>query len=217
MPKALQSALLSLRDLLITYAPFLALAAAVLFVAYRMLDPTPPKRVVLATGTAQGAYAEFGKRYAEILKGYGITVELRETQGAAENLALLRDPNSGVDIAFVQGGADQDANRQRGSDAGDDRNTGLVSLGSMFYEPVWFFYREEGARRLSHDKRRTLDSFGQLAGWRINIGAPGSGVPVLMNKLIDANKLDRSTFTLLEQSQTPAVVDFLEGRIDALV
>jgi len=217
MPKALQSALLSLRDLLITYAPFLALAAAVLFVAYRMLDPTPPKRVVLATGTAQGAYAEFGKRYAEILAGYGITVELRETQGAAENLALLRDPNSGVDIAFVQGGADQDADRRRGSDGGDDKNSGLVSLGSMFYEPVWFFYREEGARRLSHDKRRTLDSFGQLAGWRINIGAPGSGVPVLMNKLIDANKLDRSTFTLLEQSQTPAVVDFLEGRLDALV
>ena len=28
------------------------------------------------------------------------------TQGAAENLALLRDPDSGVDLAFVQGGAD---------------------------------------------------------------------------------------------------------------
>ena len=103
MTATLRHTLLSFRDLLVTFGPFIVLTVALLAVAYWVLDPTPPKKVVLATGTAQGAYAEFGKRYAQILKGYGITVELRATEGAAENLRLLRDPKSGVDIAFVQG------------------------------------------------------------------------------------------------------------------
>lgn len=237
MPKALQSALLSTRDLLVTYAPFLVLAGIVLYVAYRMLDPNPPRHVVLATGTPQGAYAEFGKRYADLLKAYGITVELRATQGAAENLALLRDPDSGVDIAFVQGGADRDAAPASvaGSKAAADSAAGsnessatqgaantagqhgsaLVSLGSMFYEPVWLFYREASARKLL--KSPTLASLSQLPGWRVDIGAPGSGVPVLMGKLLEANRIDAGALTLQKQSQTPAVVDLLEGRSDALV
>ena len=154
MPKVLQHTLVSMRDLLVTAGPFTLLAAVLLLVAYWMLDPTPPKRVVLATGVDQGAYAEFGKRYAELLKARGIQVELRSTQGAAENLALLRDPQSGVDLAFVQGGAD----REHGPD--EDADAGLESLGSMFYEPVWLFYREDAAQRLL--KAPTLSSLSQL-------------------------------------------------------
>ena len=116
-----------------TALPFVLLALLLLLLAYVLLDPTPPKRVVLATGAPQGAYSEFGKRYATALAKHGITVELRGTQGAAENLALLRDPASGVDLAFVQGGADVE---RRGEDEVD---ASLRSLGSMFYEPVWLF------------------------------------------------------------------------------
>ena len=129
---------------------------------------------MLATGPAQGAYAEFGKRYAELLAAYHIKVELRTTQGSAENLALLRDPNSGVDLAFVQGGAD----RKHGPD--EDPDAGLVSLGSLFYEPVWVFYREDAARRLLGDQ--PFESLAQVPGWRLNIGPPGSGIAVLMER-----------------------------------
>ena len=107
MPDSLRQTLLSIRDLLATVGPFVLLALALLVPAYYVLDPTPPKKVVLATGSEQGAYHAFGKRYQAILKTYGIQVELRNTQGAAENLALLRDPSSGVQLAFVQGGADE--------------------------------------------------------------------------------------------------------------
>lgn len=123
-----------------TALPFVLLALGLLALAYWWLQPTPPKRVVLATGVAQGAYSEFGKRYAERLAAHGIHVELRATQGAAENLALLRDPHSGIDLAFVQGGADAARDTSQGADAG------LASLGSMFYEPVWLFYRADSAR-----------------------------------------------------------------------
>ena len=192
-----------------TALPFVALAALLLLLAYLWLDPNPPKRVVLATGVDQGAYSEFGKRYAERLARHGIVVELRPTQGAAENLALLRDPGSGVELAFAQGGADIDRHGDENADAG------LNSLGSMFYEPVWLFYRAESAQKLLKAPR--LERLAQLAGWRVNIGAPGSGVPNLAQRLLDANRIDAATITLLQQPQTPAVVDLLEGRLDAIV
>ncbi|KNZ33038.1 MAG: C4-dicarboxylate ABC transporter substrate-binding protein [Methylibium sp. NZG] len=212
MPKVLRHTLLSARDLLVTAGPFALITLVLLVLAYLVLDPAPPKRVVLATGPDQGAYAEFGKRYADVLKSHGITVELRATQGTAENLALLRDEASLVDIAFVQGGADL----ARGTD--DIANAGLVSLGSLFFEPVWLFYREDSAQRLL--KAPTLDALAQLTnapGWKLNTGAPGSGVPNLMNRLIEANGVDLKSLTLLQQTQTPAVMSLLAGEIDGLV
>ncbi len=209
MPKALQNTLLSLRELAFSAGPFVLLATLLLGLAYWVLQPNPPRRVVLATGVAQGAYAEFGRRYAELLAPHGITVELRPTQGAAENLMLLRDPRSGVDLGFVQGGADRERD---GDDRADD---GLVSLGSVFYEPVWLFYRDDAAQRLLGGK--PLGSLTQLAGWTVNIGAEGSGVPPLVQRLLDANRIAPGMIRLSRQPTTPAVVDLLEGRIDAMV
>ena len=51
MPATLRHTLLSFRDLLATFGPFIVLAAALLVLAYWILDPTPPRKVVLATGT----------------------------------------------------------------------------------------------------------------------------------------------------------------------
>jgi TRAP-type uncharacterized transport system substrate-binding protein len=203
--------LLSFRDLVATAAPFVLVAAALLAIAYVLLDPTPPRQVVLATGQDQGAYAEFGKRYTQLLAENGIEVRLRKTAGAAENIDLLRQPGGDVDIAFVQGGADEER-----AGAADDAGDGeLISLGSLFYEPVWLFYRSDAAERLL--KAPELTSLTQLAGWRVNIGAPGSGVPNLMRRLLDANRIDPARIELVREAQTPAVVGLLDGRIDALV
>ena len=210
MPRVLRDTLISARDLAVTVGPFVLITLVLLGAAYWVLDPAPPNRVVLATGPDQGAYAEFGKRYAELLKQRGITVELRATQGAAENLAQLRDPQSGVDIAFLQGGAGE--LRDGADDSPDD---GLVSLGSLFFEPVWLFYREDAAQRLV--KQPALGALSQLAGWKVNIGEPGSGVPNLVQRLLEANHIDRKTLTLLQQPVTPAVVSFLNGQTDAIV
>ena len=213
MRDQLRVTLLSFRDLIATAAPFVLLAVGLLVFAYWLLDPTPPRQVVLATGQDQGAYAEFGKRYAQILKENGVEVRLRKTAGAAENLALLRQPGGDVDIAFVQGGADEA--RTASSDDSDGDSEGLVSLGSLFYEPVWLFYRADAAERLLQSS--ALTGLPQLAGWRVNIGAPGSGVPNLMAKLLDANHIDPASISLVREAQTPAVVGLLDGRVDAIV
>ena len=203
---------LALRDLALTAGPFVLLALLLLASAYWVLDPSPPRRVVLATGVPQGAYNEFGLRYAALLKKHGITVVLRETQGAADNLALLRDPGSGVDLGFVQGGADLAPALAAGSDSPPEAQ--LESLGSLFYEPVWLFYRQAAARRLVQADR--LTSLQQLAGGTLNIGAAGSGTPPLVERLLAANNIQPGTISLQQQPTTPAVMDLLEGRIDAL-
>ena len=208
MPQALRSFLLQLRELLFTTSPFVLLAAALLAGAYWLLQPNPPRKVVLATGVAQGAYDEFGKRYAAQLARHGITVELRATQGSADNLALLQDEASGVDIAFVQGGTAAPRN------GGEIPTHGLVALGSMFYEPVWLFYREDAAKRLA--AAPSLNQLAQFSGARLNVGAPGSGTPPLMQSLLDANCIAPDALTLLRQPLTPAVVNLLAGDIDAL-
>jgi len=197
----------SWRLVLSTAAPFLGLALLLLALAYWWLDPTPPRRLVMATGVPQGAYSEFGQRYAKLLARHGIRVELRQTQGAAENLALLRDAGSGVDVAFVQGGAAETVQ--------DAAEAGLASLGNMFQEPVWLFYRSDSAERLLRQPQ--LASLSQLAGWRVNIGAPGSGVTVLAKRLLEANRIDPGAIGLSEEPLTPAVVELLEGRIDAVM
>ena len=82
MSKTTRQTLLSLRHLGAFPGPFVVWAVALLVRAYAWLDPTPPKRATLATGPAQSAYAEFGKRYADILTKNGIAVVLPRTEWA---------------------------------------------------------------------------------------------------------------------------------------
>lgn len=205
MSKTIRYTLLSLRDLAVSAGPFLVLAVALLVLAYAWLDPNPPKRVTLATGPAQSAYAEFGKRYAEILARDGITVVLLPSQGSADNLQLLREGKA--DLGFVQGGT---------SEARPEDDTHLESLGSLFVEPVWLFYRK-GALPKSAGAPASLDSLTQLQGLRVNTGTAGSGIPNLMEKLLSSNKIDLSSLKVSTLEQTPATVAFLEGKLDAIV
>ncbi len=265
MPKTIRYTLLSLRDLAVSAGPFVFLAIALLVLAYWWLDPNPPKRVTLATGPAQSAYEEFGKRYAKALAVEGIEVVQVASEGSAANLQLLRDGK--VDLGFVQGGT---------SDYTEADEEKLASLGSLFVEPLWLFYREESARKViatatersdgpprassapipdergsAPPKAReatnvgakrsdgpprassapsggsavreatsvgaTLSALSQLQGLRINMGSPGSGVPSLMNKLLESNRIDPSTLKVSTLTQTPATVAFLGGELDAIV
>ena len=200
MPKTIRYTLLSLRDLAISAGPFIALTVALLVLAYVWLDPNPPKRVTLATGPAQSAYEEFGKRYARLLAKEGIEVVLLPSEGSAANLQLLRDGKA--DLGFVQGGSNE---------AGAEGDVPLESLGSLFLEPIWLFYREAAT------PHSTLAFLTQLKGLRVNVGTPGSGVPNLMAKLLESNRIAPQSLKLSQLEQTPATVAFLNGKLDAIV
>lgn len=202
------SRLLPLREWLWSSAPVLLLALALLWGAYLWLNPVPPQRVTLATGPERSAYAAFGERYARALAAEGITVDLLPSEGSRDNLRLLREGKA--DFAFVQGGSDP---RASGYAAADDE--ALLSLGSLFVEPIWLFYREDAARSRSADGH--LAALTELAGLRVNVGTEGSGVPALMAQLFALNHLEASRLTLSYLPQTPATVAFLDGTLDALV
>lgn len=201
---------LSLRDLIPATTPVILIALLLIAGAFWLLDPTPPKRLVLATGAGQSAYEVLGRRYRDALAPFGIEVELRASAGSAENLALLRSPASEVDVAFVQGGTYRPPPGEH-----EPEDLGLVSLGSLFYEPVWLFYRQDSAKRLL--KKPRLESFTELKGWRMNAGAPGSGVKVLAEELLELNALSPQELQLAHLPNTPAVVELLEGRSDAML
>ncbi|MBS0309697.1 MAG: ABC transporter substrate-binding protein [Proteobacteria bacterium] len=188
----------SLRDLLTTVAPISLLVVLICAVSYWLIKPAPPKRVVLSTGQENSAYDALGKRYAKALARRNIQVVLKPSLGSQENLQRLTQPDSDVDIAFVQSGSTKQSAAER---------LGLISLGSLFTEPIWLFYREN----------RPLSELRQLAGWKVNVGPDGTGVPALFKKLLSVNGVEPNALTLGSLENTPATVALLDGKIDALV
>ncbi|SDZ65614.1 TRAP transporter solute receptor, TAXI family [Variovorax sp. YR266] len=204
-PRTLKLILLSLRDLIASAGPIIFIVIGLLIAAYWWLQPQPPKHVTLATGPTGSAYAQFGKRYAEALKHSGIEVELKPTSGSTENLQLLR--TGGADVAFVRGGS---------ADPVADEEAGLTSLGSLFYEPIWLFYRADSAQKIDR-KTGTLTTLAQLRGLRVNIDLPGSGLPDIMERLLKANRLGPEDLLLSNLEQASAAEALQAGLLDAIV
>ena len=204
MSKTISNTLLSLRALITSAGPFILLAFGLLGLAYWWLDPNPPNQVTLATGPAQSAYAEFGNRYAKALAQTGIAVRLLPSEGSSDNLQMLRDGRA--DLGFVQGGSNESA---------AIADSGIESLGSLFVEPLWLFYKADAAIKINPSG--VLTALSQLKGLRVNVGTAGSGVPALMEKMFEVNRIESGTMTLSKLEQTPATVAFLNGELDALV
>lgn len=205
MPQAIRLILLAIRDLIASAGPVVFLVIGLLVAAYWWLDPQPPRHVTLATGPAGSAYAEFGKRYATALKANGIEVELKATDGSDDNLRLLRE--GGADVGFVRGGS---------ADPVADEAAGLSSLGSLFYEPLWIFYRVDAAHRVDRKTDR-LVSLTQLKDLRVNVDKPGSGVPEIMDRMFRANHMEPQSLQLSNLEQTPATEALQGGLLDAIV
>ena len=113
------------------YGFITAVTVLAFWIAYQFVEPAPPDRIVISSGGESGAYYLFAQRYKEILERNNITLEIRTSAGSVENIQRLKDPDSDVDLAFVQGGT------------GDPQDQELRSLASLYYEPLWLFYRTQ--------------------------------------------------------------------------
>ena len=163
-----------------------------LIVAFRFVGPPPPDRIVMVTGAEGGAYRLYGERFAQRLAAEGIEVELRETAGSVENLALLRS-NESVDVGFVQGGL-----------AGSVPSEGVVTLGSMYFEPLWVFAHENAG----------IEDVGDLVGKRLAVGAVGSGTRVVVTQLLDLNGLGPDSARFLDTEPGDLAAGLAGGDID---
>ncbi len=173
------------------YGPAALLVIAAFVLAYQFIQPAPPKHVVMATGEPAGAYHQFAKRYAEYLDREGITLELRPTAGTVENIDLLK--RGEVSVAFVQGGVGERVTSPQ-----------LLSLGSVYYEPLWLFHRRE----------LVVDRLGDLRNSKVAVGAVGSGTRSLATRLLQDNGVSDESLWL-GYSGEKAALALMEGRVDA--
>lgn len=183
------------RDLLIVGIPLILVVLAGFWLASRYIRPAPPDTLALSTGGEGGAYQRFAALYKDTLAQQGVRLLEQPSAGSLENLARLRNPAAAVDAAFVQGGA---ARVQEGN--------GLLSLGALYNEPLWIFYRAElGA----------LTQLTDLRNARIAIGPEGSGARHLALELLHANRLEPQRLKLHPQGGLELAGAFAKKRIDA--
>jgi NMT1-like family len=186
---------ISWRDLAVTLVPILLLSLFAIWLAFRFVRPAPPDTIFITSGPDGSQFRNAAERYRKILARNDVKLEILPSPGGLENLKRLGDPNFQVDVGFVQGGIG----------AGLDTDE-LVSLGSVFYQPVMVFYRSaEPLNRLS-----------ALKGKRLAIGPEGSGARALALTLLRANGIEPGGPTrLLDLSGDAAVQALLGGKIDA--
>ena len=183
------------REQLSVVAPTIVLAIVAFVVAFQWVKPAPPSRVVIATGRSDGAYYSFAQQYRERLAREQITLEIRETSGSVENIRLLEDPTSGVDIAFVQGGT-----------GGAAKTDGLVSLASLYFEPLWVFSRTAPG---PSDLRA-------MRGRRLAVGPEASGTRAVAQTVLAANGITEATARFSTLTGMDAVLALRRGEVDTV-
>ena len=183
-----------MRELTLILAPIVLLVLGALWLASRFVQPAPPTKIAITTASQAGNYFATGRKYAEILQKSGITLDVRTSAGSPENVKRLLDPNSGVQVALLQGGT-----------TNSKENPGIVSLGRIYLEPMWVFYRGDV----------TIDRLAGLKGKRVIVGMEGSGTRALAMQLLGANDIKADNTQYVPLNGAEAVEALINGRADA--
>lgn len=184
----------SWRDAVATIGPIVLLSALAIFAALYFVRPAPPSSLVIGGGPEGSNFERHAESYKKILARNGIKLQIVPTRGSAENLLKLSERK--VDIAFVQSGV----TRETGTDD-------IVSLGTMFRQPVSIFYRSDAE----------FTRLAEMAGMRIAIGRQGSGTQFLALALLKGNGIEPGGKTeLLDLEGEAAKEALLAGKADAI-
>ena len=172
---------------------------AALFAGIWFILPQPPQTLTIATGFPDGLYSQFANHLKTELAKEKITLQIRNTGGSVDNLALINDPNSGIDLAIVQSGV------------GDPvKYPELLSLAGIFYEPLWVWYRQPAFTK----EGGALTQLSQLQGKRISIGNDGSGTQILSNAILKLNEINADLIKLEKLKPDEAIEKLQKGELD---
>jgi hypothetical protein len=84
------------------------------------------------------------------------------------------------------------------------QDTDLVSLGSLFFEPLWIFHRNDLAVRRIPD----------LKGLRLAVGEEGGGTKILTMRLLELNGINSQNTQILAYGYQQASDMLLNGEVD---
>ena len=141
-------------------------------------------------------FQSYAKLYKDIIKDDGITVEVRTSKRNWDNLKQLQDPNSDVDAGFSEDGLGT-----------VEKFPDISSVGSLYYEPIWVFYRGN----------KIITRFSQFAGTRLAIGFKGGGTNTLAQRILKESGVDEKSATLFEIGHQDAVDALLNKKIDGAI
>jgi len=157
--------------------------------------PKLPDTLKIAAGQPGSYFYKTAEIYKTYLAKHGVGLEIIQTKGAADSLALLNDNK--VDLAFAHGGL---TTKKESPD--------LVSLGSISYEPLWVFQRKN---------TKILTDISQLKGMKVATGEKGTGVEVIASKIFNAEGVNEGNTTILYMDMKEAAERLIQGNIDAAV
>lgn len=163
------------------------------WLAIALLKPGPPGRIVIATGGSAGAYTQLAETWKRELARFGVTLELRPDIQGLDTLQSLAADDGEADAGFVKGGVAGSlqgrlatASEQAVHDMQVSR---LQSVGRLFYEPIWIFYRGP----------KLVQSLGEFKGRRIMVGTAESGARRVATLLLKANGVTPENSKFIEQ------------------
>jgi len=186
---------ISVRDLVVTASPVILVTVAAIVATYWFVRPAPPGTITITSGPDGSIFRRNAEKYRKILARNGVTLRILPSEGSLDNLRMLSNPASRVDVGFVQGGLSAGM-------AVDN----LVSLGSVFHEPLALFYRTA----------EPVDRISGLSGKRLAIGPEGSGTRALAQVLLKANGIEPGgATTLLDLGGDDATKALLGRTVDA--
>ncbi|WP_109480863.1 TAXI family TRAP transporter solute-binding subunit [Paraburkholderia sp. C35] len=188
-------------DLAVSLGVMAMIAGALIWVAFRVIQPAPPTSLTITAGPEHSGFWYEAQKYKSILARNGVTLNVLTSSGTLENLERLADPAVHVDLGFVQSGLTT-VTRVVSSDTHHAR---LMSLGSVTNWPLFVFYRGPELTRLS-----------ELKGKRLAIGREGSGTRQIVLLLLKANGVEPdSGAQMLPLVGEDAVNALLSGAVDA--
>lgn len=163
-------------------------------------------KIVMATGSSQ--YYELAESYRKELQSYGINFTVqRRTEGFATLKAML-DPSAGINAGFIKGGLVGSLQGRIASEKAKGRHAEygkLLSIGRMFYEPIWVFTREDMPIRSLRD----------LKDKKILTGTKESGTRRIAVQLLKANGVEKTNATFIDQQLPGDAASLFDGTADA--
>jgi TRAP transporter TAXI family solute receptor len=177
-----------------TYGVIAILVAASFWFAAQFIAPPPPDKIIMAAGSKSGNYYKYAKLYKEALLKQRVHIEILETAGAVENIALLKEGKA--DIAIIQSGLATDENQEN-----------IEALASLYFEPMWIFIDEDDSEDIS-----TLRDF---LGENIAIGNQGSGTNNMARQILDANEITPKNTNFVEIGGRTAADKLINGDVKA--
>ena len=137
------------------------------FVSINITSSAPKKQLTLATGAIGSDSYAYGISYQSLLKEEGVDLKVIPTQGSLDTIGYLN--SNQANIGFVHSGILQ-----------NQREYDFESLASVYYEPLWIFYRNDG-----YELNYMLEAVGKNVG----ISITNDGTYDLAKKLSVANGL----------------------------